>query len=123
MQYMCLHPTSLLHLTHHNCELVVDKEYLRMRTHRIKLGVPRKVINEAHVIKETPKRGRRCMTQNIRMYKIEGGNKNRETDSLDEKGRAICFANMQPIPIKSGLDDTGPSVHELVNSFRRALKR
>ena len=44
-------------------------------------------------------------------------------DSLEEKYSAKCFANLQPLHIDNGLDDTEPSIPELVNDFRRALDK
>jgi len=103
----------------HLRKLTINGQNIRTMTQKIKPGITRKIINKAHIIRKPAKRGHRG-TQMSECTKSKDAT---DTDSLEGKGRARCFANLQPIQTDKGLKDTDPRTPELESSFRRAVDK
>ena len=69
----------------HLCELAIDREHIRTRTHKIKPSVSREIINKTDIVKNPPREDNGAgpqMSVCIRSKDVV------KMDSLKEKGRA-----------------------------------
>ena len=74
----------------HLCELAIDREHIRMRTHKVKPSVSREIINKIDIVEHPPREGNGAGPQMLVCTRSKDAV---ERDSLKEKGRALCLAS------------------------------